>query len=225
MSIPEVATVMQALLGPKATELATKTGFVQRASKVDGGVFARTLVFSWLDKPGASLQDLTQTAAATGVRVTSQGLNERFGPTAADFLRALLEEVVARVVRAEPVVHPLLGRFAGVYVQDSTVIPLPGSLEGVWLGCGGTNGSTAALKLHVRLDLSTGAGENGGRMELEQLLAGSHGDEVAVQVRLGSTARLPVRIVARRVPIEVRGQRLHRLRDKALQSEAYGGAQ
>ncbi len=130
MSIPEVATILQALLGSKASELALKTGFVQRASKVDGGVFARTLVFGWLEKPGASLQDLTQTAAATGGKVSPQGLDERFGPKAADFLKALLEEAVAHVVRAEPVVHPLLGRFAGIYVQDSTVIPLPDSLEG-----------------------------------------------------------------------------------------------
>ncbi len=277
MSIPEIATNMQALLGPKANELALKTGFVQRASKVDGAVFARTLVLGWMGNPRASLQDLTQTAAATGVKVTPQGLDERFGPAAADFLKALLEEVVGQLVSMEPVVHPLLGRFAGVYVLDSTVIPLPVSLEGVWMGCGGTNGSTAALKLQVRLDMCTGALEgpylapgrehdrhspaqkaplprgglriadlgfydlqtlatydaqgvyfltrilintliyddNGERMELEQFLAGIHGDEVEVQVRLGRTARLPVRLVARRVPMEVLGKRLSRMKDNA----------
>jgi len=277
MSIPEIATNMQALLGPKANELALKTGFVQRASKVDGAVFARTLVLGWMGNPNASLQDLTQTAEATGVKVTPQGLDERFGRKAADFLKALLEEAVAQLVSAEPVVHPLLGRFAGVYILDSTVIPLPVSLEEVWLGCGGTNGSTAALKLQVRLDMCTGALEgpylapgrehdrhspaqkaplprgslriadlgffdlqtlatydtqgvyfltrilintliyddHGERMELEQFLAGIHGDEVDVQVRLGSTVRLPVRLVARRVPIEIHEKRLLRLKDKA----------
>jgi len=277
MSIPELATIMQALLGPKASELAIKTGFVRRASKVDGGVFARTLVFGWLDKPDASLQDLAQTAAATGVMVTPQGLDERFVPAAANFLKALLEEVAAHLVRAEPVAQPLLGRFEAVCIQDSTIVPLPSSLEGVWLGCGGTNGSTAGLKLHVRLDLCTGAlegpylaparehdrrspaqnaalprgalriadlgfydlrtlaaydaqgvyfatrilnntlvyDETGGRMDLEQLLAASHADELDVHVRLGSTVRLPVRLVARRVPIEVRELRLHRLKDNA----------
>jgi hypothetical protein len=277
MSIPEVATIMQALLGPKANELALETGFVQRASKIDGSVFARTLVFGWLDKPGATLQDLKQTAAVSGVHVSPQGLDERFGPKAADFFKALLEETVGHVVRAEPVVHPLFGRFAGVYVQDSTVIPLPDSLAGVWLGCGGTNGPTAALKLHVKLDMSTGALEgpylapgrehdrhspaqkaplprgalriadlgfydlqtlamydaqgvyfltrilnntliyddNGRRMELEQFLTGIHGDEVDVPVRLGTTVRLPVRLVARRVPMEVSRKRLAQLKDKA----------
>lgn len=277
MSIPEVATIVQDLLGPKACKLARQTGFVRRASKIDGSVFAQTLVFGWMDKPTASLQDLRQTAIATGVQVTPQGLDERFGPKTADFLRALLEETVSHVVRADPVVHPLLGRFAGVYVQDSTIIPLPNSLEGVWLGCGGTNGPTAALKLHVRLDMNTGALEgpflapgrehdrhspaqkaplpqgalriadlgfydlqtlamydaqgvyfltrvltntliyddNGGFMELERFLTGIHGDEVDVDVRLGRTVRLPVRLVARRVPMEVREKRLVQLKDKA----------
>ena len=281
MSIPELATIMQSLLGPRAIELALKTRFVQRASKVDGGVFARTLVFGWMSKPDASLQDLAQTAAATGVTVTPQGLDERFGPVAAEFLQALLEETVSHAVRAQPMVHPLLGRFAGVFVQDSTIIPLPDSLEGVWMGCGNASGPTAALKLHVQLDLTTGAlkgphlapgrehdrhspaqkaalpkgalriadlgfydlrtladydaqgvyfltrvlnnalvyDEKGGRMELEQLLVHCAADEIDVPLRLGCTVRVPVRIVARRVPPEVREQRLRRLRDIARKKQ------
>ena len=281
MSIPELAIFVQSLLGPRAGELAIATGFVQRASKVDGGVFARTLVFGWLSKPGASLQDLAQTAAATGVAVTPQGLDERFGPVAAKFLQAVLEEAVAHAVRAQPVVHPLLGRFAGVFVQDSTIIPLPDSLEGVWMGCGNASGPTAALKLHVQLDLNTGAlngphlapgrehdrhspaqkaalprgalriadlgfydlrtladydaqgvyfltrvlnnalvyDEKGGRIELEQLLARCPTDEIDVPMKLGNTVRVPVRIVARRVPPEVRRQRLQRLKDTARKKQ------
>jgi hypothetical protein len=211
------------------------------------------------------------------VTVTAQGLDERFGPEAAEFMKALLEEAVAHVVHAEPVVHPLLGRFDGVYVQDSTVIPLPDALQGVWLGCGGTNGPTAAVKVHVRLNMNTGAlegpylaparehdrhspaqkaplprgalriadlgfydlqtlathhaqggyfltrilsntlvyDENGGSMDLEQFLTSCHCDQVDVPMKLGSTVRLPVRIVARRVPIEVLGKRLARLKDNA----------
>ncbi len=41
MSIPEVAAAMQEVLGPRAMELAVKTGFVQRASKMHGGVLHR----------------------------------------------------------------------------------------------------------------------------------------------------------------------------------------
>ncbi len=281
MSIAEVAAGMQALLGQRAAELAVATGFVRRASKVDGGVFARTLVFGWLSKPDASLQDLAQTAAVDGVTVTPQGIDERFGPAAAEFLEALLAEVVACLVRAEPSAHPLLGRFAGVYVQDSTVIPLPDSLEGIWTGCGNASGPTSALKLHVRLDLSTGTLEgpylaparehdrhspaqkaalpkgalriadlgffdlrtladydaqgvyfltrilnntlvydrSGGRTELERLLTSCVADELDVQMALGSTIRLPVHIVARRVPPAVREQRLRRLKDTARKKQ------
>lgn len=277
MSIPEVATKMQALLDTRACELAIETGFVQRTSKVDGGVFVRTLALGWLSKPDASLQDLAQTAAVGGVRVTPQGLDERFGPRAATFLKAVLEEAVGQMVRATPVTDLLLSRFAGVYVQDTSVLALPDSLREVWPGCGGTNGPTAGLKLHVRWDLTTGSLEGphlmpsvehdrhsptqsaplpkgalriadlgfydlrtladyhgqgvyfltrvlantvvytdrDGPMSLEQLLAGSHDDEMDVPARLGRTVCLPVRIVARRVPDNVRVQRLRRLKDKA----------
>src|SRR5262249_57522147 len=59
---------------------------------------------------------------------------------------------------ADPVTIPLLQRFAGVYVQDSTVIRLPDALEGVWPGCGGSadSASKAAVKFFVRLDLQAG---------------------------------------------------------------------
>ena len=156
MSIPEVARAMQGFLGPRARELAVRTGFVQRASKIDGAVFAQTLVLGWLSKPDARLQDLVQIAATVGVKVTPQGLDERFGQAAAEFMQSLLGDVVAHVVCAAPVVHPLLNRFAGVYVQDSSVIALPDALHEVWPGCGGTNGPTAGLKLHVRWDMTTG---------------------------------------------------------------------
>jgi hypothetical protein len=64
---------------------------------------------------------------------------------------------VAAVVAAEPVAIPLLRRFAGVYVVDSTSIALPAALATVWPGCGnGAQPTAATLKLGVRLDLLRG---------------------------------------------------------------------
>jgi hypothetical protein len=57
--------------------------------------------------------------------------------------------------------------------------------------------------------------DDGGPMDLEQLLAGSHADEIDVAARIGSTVQLPVRIVARRVPDDARMRRLRRLKNKA----------
>jgi hypothetical protein len=50
----------------------------------------------------------------------------------------------------------MLERFAGVFIKDSTVIPLPRASASVWQGLGDSQGTSAAVKLQVRGDLRTG---------------------------------------------------------------------
>ena len=54
---------------------------------------------------------------------------------------------------------PLLARFNGVYVLDSTMIMLPDALEGAWRGNGGSSrvGTSAALKVQVLWNLTCGS--------------------------------------------------------------------
>ena len=70
----------------------------------------------------------------------------------------MLAAAIEQMIAAEAVAVPLLQRFAGVYVLDRSTIALPDGLAAVWHGCGGrvAQGTAAALKLTVRLDLSTG---------------------------------------------------------------------
>jgi hypothetical protein len=157
-TIPQVAQAMQTVLTTEANAAAKVTKFVQRESKMTGAMFTQTLVFGWLANPQSSLEELTQTAAALGVKISPQGLDQRFTKEAAACLYQVLSTAVAYVLAAEPVVVPLLQRFNGVYVQDSSVIVLPDALATEWAGCGGnTAGTAAALKLQVRLDLNAGA--------------------------------------------------------------------
>ena len=151
--IEQVAAAMQDVLTTLAQRLARETGFVQRASKLGGAHFVQTLVFTYLANPDASLEELTQTAAALNVEITPEGLTQRFTPAAATFLQAVLASAVQRVLAADPLAIPLLERFTGVYLEDSTVITLPAALAEFWPGC--TTG-TAALKLNLRLDLCSG---------------------------------------------------------------------
>jgi hypothetical protein len=157
-SITEVAQTMQTLLSETAERAGRASGFVQRNSKVSGAVLAQTLVLGYLAQPAASRTALSQTSAALGVPVSAQALDQRQGERAAACLQAVLMEAVRHVVGAEPVAVAVLQRFAGVYVQDSTTMSLPASLASVWPGCGNArSATTAALKVHLRLDLCTGA--------------------------------------------------------------------
>jgi hypothetical protein len=157
-TIPQVAEVLHAVLGPVAQATGRAAGFVRRVRKLDGSAFVRMLVFGWLAEPDASLEELCQMGAAAGVRISAQGLDQRFGPAAASCLEGVLQSAVTQMLAVDPVAIPLLQRFQGVYIQDSTLIRLPDTLAEIWPGCSGRGpGLESALKVQVRLDLSTGS--------------------------------------------------------------------
>lgn len=85
--------------------------------------------------------------------LTPSGLSQRFGPEAAAFLEAVLAEVVQIQCAALPVASPLLRRFEGVVLEDSSQILLPDALRDQWPGC---KAHAASLKLHVRWDVLHG---------------------------------------------------------------------
>lgn len=158
-TIPELAEVLQRVLGPSAQEIAVESGFTQRRSKLTGPRFAQTLVFGWMAQPQATLEELTQMASTLGLSISPQGLDQRFTRSAALFMKQVLENALGQMVGADPVALPLLRRFNGVYLIDSTVIGLSDALQEEWPGCGGRmeQGLLAALKIQVRFDLLTGS--------------------------------------------------------------------
>jgi len=275
-TIPALAQMLQQVFCVFPPTVADSSGFTRRQSKLTATAFVQTCVFGWLSNPTASLAALAQTASALGVAITPQGLDARFTEAAARLLEHVLSAVVRQVVSAEPVVIPLLQRFTAVYVLDSTTIALPDALAERWAGCGGA-GSSAAVKLQVRLDLCQGtlAGPHlqtgrshdataelatallpagalritdlgyfavpvlaaiaaaegcwlsrlhasptvyradGQRLEVGAWLAAQTADHVELAVCLGTTLRLPARLLAARVPLGVAEQRRRRLRTEA----------
>jgi Transposase DDE domain len=158
-SIPEVAQALGSVFSTTSDAAARENGFVKRQSKLSGSAFVQTVTFGWLANPRATLEELSQTASMLGVRITPQGLDQRFTPQAAACLREVLEAAVTRVLAANPVAIPVLQCFAGgVFLLDSTTITLPDALAQLWPGSGRNAGpGPAALKLHVRFDLLHGA--------------------------------------------------------------------
>jgi hypothetical protein len=159
-SIAQVSQAMQTVLTTVADTAARATGFVQRTSKLTGALFTQTLVLGFLANPDATREELAQTAAALGVPITPQGLDQRMTETGAACLRDVLDAAAATALAADPVAIPLFARFSGVFIQDSTLIGLPSTLAHIWRGSGNQHTATASsarLKLGVRLNLTTGA--------------------------------------------------------------------
>ena len=136
-TIAELGQNLQELLIQDADAIGRTSGFIQRQRKFKGSSFAQSLIFGWQANPDASLEELCQSACVSGVRVSPQGLQDRLNsPQAATFMRQLLERALSYVVASQAERTDLLARFAGVYIQDSTVIDLPRALRAIWAGCG-----------------------------------------------------------------------------------------
>ena len=157
-SLPQVAIALQHVLRDVPEAHARSTKFCRRRSKLTAASFVQATVLGWLAHPQATLQQLTQRAAARGVAISPQGLDQRFTPAAADLLRQVWEAALAEVVVAAPAAAGLLARFPAVILLDSTTVALPDGLATVWVGCGGRvpQGGQSALKLTVALDLVEG---------------------------------------------------------------------
>jgi hypothetical protein len=159
-TIAQVSQAMQTVLTTVADTAARATGFVQRTSKLTGALFVQTLTLGFLSNPQATREELAQTAATLGLTISQQGLDQRMTDAGAACLLAVLDAATSTVLAADPVAIPVLARFTGVFIQDSTVIGLPRSLAHIWRGSGNQHTATTAtarLKLGVRLELTTGA--------------------------------------------------------------------
>jgi len=282
-TIPQIAKRLRVLLWRRADDLGRSTGFIQRQRKFSGSSFAQMLVCGALGEAELSYTDLQQYAALEGLEISAQGIEERFTPVACEFMQALLEAAVHEVVQSYlSVAIPIVERFAGVYIRDSSIINLPSSLQDQWSGVGNQNGATAALKLQVRLEYASGAvdgpalqagrvadrrtpytytdeprgslslsdlgyfslvelqareqagqyvvlrykcgtglyTEDGQRLDLLAWLRQLKEPCAELPVLVGATERVPLRLLAEKVPPEVLEQRHRQLREYARKKQA-----
>jgi len=152
----QMVRTKQMVLGPRADQLGRELGFIQRSVKLTGSSFVQALVFGFEANAEASYSELSQTAAMLGVVISPQGLEQRFTPEAAALLQQVLESAVAQVLDIKFHACGLLQQFNGVLIRDSSIVSLPDELKEIWQGVGGSSGQTAALKLQVDLDYSSG---------------------------------------------------------------------
>src|SRR5688572_28179006 len=85
-TVAQLASTLQTLFTTSADRAARDAGFIRRHRKLSGARFAQALVFTWLDNPQATLDDLANATALGGEPLTPQALDERFNERAADCL-------------------------------------------------------------------------------------------------------------------------------------------
>jgi hypothetical protein len=154
--IPKVSESMQELLTIEADKFSKLTGFSQRKSKMNGPLFAQTLIFGWWSNPDSTLEELSQTSLNLGIDISAQGIEQRFNLEAANFFKKLLDSTTTKLISSNKTSVKILNKFSQVFILDSSIVTLPDSLKSIWEGCGGTNGTNSAIKLEVRLDLLNG---------------------------------------------------------------------
>lgn len=172
-TITELAEVLQELMGKTADEVGRSSGFIQRARKLSGSSYAQTLVFGWMSNPASTMSEIAQVAATVGVKISKQGLDERFNVRSAAFMGELLQRGIEQMIEGQAMNSGVMKNFKAVHVQDSTSISLPEGLREIWAGCNKTGTGSAALKISVDWELVSG------RLSGIQLQAAKHHDQHA----------------------------------------------
>jgi hypothetical protein len=132
--------------------------FCRRKRKLSPSSFVRTLVFGWLDDPKASVVKLANYAACLGPAISESALRQRLHEAASvSLLRELLDRALQPLVFGKQAPLPLLQRFLGVFLFDSSVLSLPACLAEDYPGCGsGNQPANAAAKMLLGMELTSG---------------------------------------------------------------------
>jgi len=91
-----------------------KTGFIERERKVSGSGFPRR----WCSGSWRTRQEVKPAGCATGLRMSTPGLDKRFTAKAAHFRTSLLGEAVQQVITCQPTIRSYKGR--GTKIQGHT---------------------------------------------------------------------------------------------------------
>jgi hypothetical protein len=219
-----LSRILQSILHTHADEAARRSGFIQRQRKLTGPLWTQVLVLGWLADPEASLHQLAQHAAALGVGLSPQAIDQRFSPEAAVMLEDLLTRACLERVTAPAPAIELLERFpAGVFLLDATTVVLPVALRTRWQGCGSLQRETAAIKIHVRFDYCGGALEPVQLTPARMHERGSWADQEPIPVGALRVADLGYFSLARWSELSAAGAYwLSRLRCGTLVFDAHG---
>lgn len=156
LTLAQLQQDLQELLRVTARQAGRESEFIQRHRKLSGETFVSSLVWGWMANPEATLSELSQSAALCGVNISPQGLAQRMTAQAAACLRQVLEASLVLVAASGGGSATFLDQFNGIYLLDSTEIPVPSEWESLWSGGGNQNRRRAALKVQTLWDYDRG---------------------------------------------------------------------
>ena len=101
---------------------------------------------------------MSQSGALSGLQITAQGLEQKFGEGSAKFMQTMLEQAVSQLIKTSlDKDEELLNRFQRIHIQDGSVIGLPDECVEIWQGVRPKNKKgCSAVKLHVSLEYKSG---------------------------------------------------------------------
>jgi hypothetical protein len=155
-TLAELPLFLQDLFLQCPEQLNEDLQFCQRRRALTPSSFVRSLVFGWLDDPDATPDDLADYASTLGPTISGSALRQQMlKPAAALLLRGVLDHALEPLILGNESLLPVLQRFNGVHILDTSIISLPVSLGRVYPGFGNQNTSVnAACKVLFDLELT-----------------------------------------------------------------------
>lgn len=155
--LADVGEALQTVFRVCAEEANKVAQVVKRRRKFTPVTLAQAFVLALLQNPKANSEEIASLAAASGIDVTPQAVEQRYSPSLVEFFKVLFGEMAQTIVASKESLAPLLERFTDVIAIDGSVISLPDSQENEYQGCGGSyEGGKSALKLQTEFSLRNG---------------------------------------------------------------------
>ena len=123
--------------------------FVKRRSKLTAKAFAESLITGCLSNPNVSLEDMCRLVKKRGIKISKQGLHQRFNQEATELMKNLFTESLQRFKTENKCVIDLLKPFSTINILDSSGISLPDNLKDLYQGFGGGSSPEAGLKIQL----------------------------------------------------------------------------
>lgn len=156
-TISKVGNTVINLFSSVADKISGQVNFIRRKdkAKLTAKTFFKVLILGCLSKTTTSLEEMCLLFKEEKVKISKQGLHQRFNTQAANLMKRLFEESITRFKTEQNAVIDLLKPFSGVKILDSSTIALPPHMKKLYCGCGGS-GPEAALKLQAMFDYVKG---------------------------------------------------------------------